>query len=183
MVERNYGPSSPQRTELTSSIEQYWEMAVRIGRAKTHNIDDAQDIAQTAFLKVLGKNTRFDQTRGPFGAWFRTVCTNTATDWLRLKSHRKTVPLDEAPQKAIVHSRTQSAEEAALTRMQLQEFMQTVKNLPPEQAIVFELNRIHSMTVIEISQLLNLPLGTTKSRLNRAIRKLRAAYPNKGATS
>lgn len=173
---------SPQLTELANSFEKYWRMAVQIGRTKTNNIDDTQDIAQTALLKVLEKNAQFDQTRGSFGAWFRTICTNAAIDWQRSNSHRPTVSLDEVPQEAIIHPRTRSAEEEALTRIQLQEFIQTVKKMPPEQAIVYQLNRFGSMTVVEISQSLNLPLGTTKTRLRSGIRKLKAAYPNQGAT-
>jgi RNA polymerase sigma-70 factor, ECF subfamily len=129
------------------------------------NTGHAEEVAQDTFLKVWNKPETWNWNMGTFSNWLLTVARYTAIDRLRKEiHHRPTVELDDT--------------HGALADLQDDEngFLTLMTHLPAEQASLIELAFYQGMTHQELSDKLNLPLGTVKTRLRLGLQKLRALW-------
>ena len=134
------------------------------------NVEDARDALQEAFLKCWRRRQSVGEIEN-LRAWIFRVALNVGRDirstaWRR---RRKPLPDDEAmiksenapPETGLVHQ-----EQVALVRRAL-------LDLRPEEQEVFLLRQNGEMTYEEIARLINIPLGTVKTRMRLALGKLR----------
>ena len=142
----------------------------------TNQPQDAEDMAQEAFLKVWRALPDF-RWECKFSVWLYRIVSNVCLDWLRRQSRRPTVSLsaeDEDGEEAEreVPDERHSPErllEQKLTREAVQRGLET---LPEEQRQILLLREIRGLSYEEIGQALSLEPGTVKSRLFRARKKL-----------
>lgn len=144
--------------EFLPLFDKYHNMVYRIALVSTNSPQDAEDIVQTVFLKLLKGKTRPmpDHER----AWLTTVTINTCRDLMRWNLRRKTEPLDET----IPFS---DPEESAL--------FEAVTALPKKYRLVVHLHYYEGYTHDEISSLLNITPSAVSMRLHRARNLLRSA--------
>jgi len=131
-----------------------------------------QDLAQETFLRVFRALPKFDRN-GParLSTWILTIASHRTIDELRKKRH-ETRSLEEASLEVEAKSRADDgATRTALARL----IDQAVEDLAPEYKAAFVLREYHGLDYVEIAQALAIDLGTVKSRLNRARRRLREA--------
>lgn len=76
------------------------DTVLRIGYTWTGSAQDAQDISQTALLKLLTSPRRFLEP-GQERAWVVRVTVNCCKDWKKSAWHRRRVPLESAPEPAV----------------------------------------------------------------------------------
>lgn len=133
--------------------------------------DVAEELAQEAMLTVWRKAAFYTPDKGPVGTWIYTIARNLRIDRLRRQSSRPyddiadlEIPSDEADGEA----ETSRKQRAALVAKALE-------NLPPEQRQVIEMSFVKDMAQTEIAEELSLALGTVKSRMRLAYRKLRGS--------
>ncbi len=132
-----------------------------------------EDVAQETFLRVFRALPRFDRN-GParLSTWILTIASHRTIDELR-RRRLDTRPL-ESP--AAGHLAAQArADETAERRMLARVIEQAVEDLAPEYRAAFILREYHGLEYAEIATSLCIDLGTVKSRLNRARRRLREA--------
>ncbi len=128
----------------------------------------AEDISQDTMLMVWRKSQTFDRTRAGAGAWIFAIARNQRIDALR-RQGREATELDpsaepDAPQQP----------DSALSAGQLElRVREALKLLPPEQARVIEMSFFLEVPHAAIAETLGLPLGTVKSRLRLAMKRLR----------
>ncbi len=139
--------------------------------------DSAADATQEAFIKAF---RRIHQHRGgSFRAWLLRIVTNTCYDMLRKRARRPTQPLepqsDDEDQERLPRwqSNAESPEEAVLRWEIHQAVQEGLSHLSPEHRTVVVLSDIEGLSYEEIAQVLNIPVGTVKSRLSRARARLR----------
>ena len=128
----------------------------------------AEDFAQDAMLTVWRKADLFDPTRASAATWIFTIARNRRLDVLRRESRALPVPeialAAEEPERPDDH--LSNIEQAGLLR-------EAMQHLSPDQIevlrLAFFLDNPHS----EIARQLDLPLGTVKSRIRKAMIKLR----------
>lgn len=128
----------------------------------------AEDFAQDAMLTVWRKADLFDPTRASAATWIFTIARNRRLDVLRRESRALPVPeialAAEEPERPDDH--LSNIEQAGLLR-------EAMRHLSPDQIevlrLAFFLDNPHS----EIARQLDLPLGTVKSRIRKAMIKLR----------
>ncbi len=137
----------------------------------------AQDVSQEIFVRLWRKPESYVAERGRFLTWLISVTRNRAVDEIRSRSRRlrhetaspeeqeREIPAGEANDPAL---NAQLAEQARTVRAALTE-------LPPEQRQVIELAYFGGLTQQEISDRLDQPLGTVKTRIRLGMQKLRAA--------
>ena len=137
----------------------------------------AQDISQEIFVRLWRKPESYVAERGRFLTWLISVTRNRAVDEIRSRGRRlrhetaspeeqeREIPDGEANDPAL---NAQLAEQARTVRAALTE-------LPPEQRQVIELAYFGGLTQQEISDRLDQPLGTVKTRIRLGMQKLRAA--------
>lgn len=136
----------------------------------------AQDVAQEVFLRVWRHPSLFDVSRGRFVSWLMSVARNRAVDEVRSRGRRRlreVVPApgaDDPPDPQAVDP--QLAAQLSIERERVRGAMD---GLPDEQRLAVELAYFGGMTQQEIASVLNTPLGTVKTRVRLAMKKLRAS--------
>lgn len=138
----------------------------------------AEDVVQDAFLQVHLAAASFDPQR-KFKPWLFTIAANKARDHLRSRTRKKEVPLDAsvdgdedsdggrflalmADNGPTPFENVEEAEKIALVR-------KTVDQLPPALREVLILAYFHQFPYKEMADILDIPLGTVKSRLHAAV--------------
>jgi RNA polymerase sigma-70 factor, ECF subfamily len=129
----------------------------------------AEDIVQEAMLTVWRKAASYDPAKAAVGTWIFTIARNLRIDAIRRDRHRDLDPTDPrlAPEPAILPDReVETAREEAQVRAALQA-------LPEDQAKIVNLAFYDGKSHGEIAASLAIPLGTVKSRLRLAFRRVR----------
>jgi RNA polymerase sigma factor (sigma-70 family) len=131
--------------------------------------DDAEDIAQETFLRAWNHLKRFDMTR-PLRPWLLSIASNLASN-RRRSAGRYLSALTRAFRNEPVSST--GVEEKSVKHMEASDLWKAVQNLSmPDQQIVY-LRYFLELSVTEAAQVLNIAEGTVKSRLSRALDRLR----------
>ena len=139
--------------------------AVRFGLTE----DAAEDVAQETLLSLWRRADQFDPERGTASAWVFAIAANARLDRLRRdKRSQAQAPLEEgALDVADVEAGADPADAARLSDL--------VEVLPPDQRRIVHMSFFAGASHGEIAAALALPLGTVKSRVRLALKKLRAA--------
>jgi RNA polymerase sigma-70 factor, ECF subfamily len=130
--------------------------------------DDAKDIAQESFLRAWKYLKRFDPSR-PLKPWLLSITSNLASN-RRRSAGRYIAALMRAFRDEPVSVRI---EERSIQDLEANELWQAVQHLnPPDQQIIY-LRYFLDLSVSETAQSMQIAEGTVKSKLSRALEKLR----------
>ncbi|MGQ9650934.1 MAG: RNA polymerase sigma factor [Phycisphaerae bacterium] len=145
----------------------------------------AEDVVQEAFLQVHLAAATFDRSRR-FKPWLFTIAANKARDCLRSRGRKSEVPLDahvgnadeDTGQTFRDFMADHSADPVAgLESMEEREQVRAVlARMPDHLREVLVLSYYHQFPYREIAEILNVPLGTVKSRLHAAVATFGKAY-------
>lgn len=134
----------------------------------TGRVDEAEDLTQEVFVKVYRTLDRYRETEGSFPAWLMAVARNHAIDHYR---RRKEEMLRRADDPQVLEHMAASVEHpiAGLERQERARLVHRgLRALPPELRLPLVLCDLQGLPYDEIATALHLPLGTVKSRINRA---------------
>lgn len=161
---------------LHPHLQKMYNLALRL----LSNEDDAQECCQEALVRAWRKLPSF-RGSASFATWLRRIVTNTCLDRLRQRKRENVVSLDHAlvaedgddwvpelpdtqnplPDEAVFHQERNAAIRAAIAR------------LPDEYRVALVLCELEHYSYVEAARLLGIPMGTLKSRINRARQLLR----------
>jgi RNA polymerase sigma-70 factor, ECF subfamily len=137
----------------------------------------AEDVFQETFFQVHQSADQFDAERR-FRPWLFTIAANKARDLMRSQARRPTNPLqasispgdDESGEYIDLMQAVESLPEEPLEQRELQEAVQkTVMGMPDHLREILLLSYFHQFPYKQISDILDIPLGTVKSRLHAAV--------------
>ncbi len=139
------------------------------------NSADAEDLLQEVFLRAYQGLPSFDG-RASLSTWLYRIATNLCIDYQRRRARRvQTVPYlaweDEDGEVGHWESpdtQTPDPMEAALNRELQQVVEHAIRSLSPKLRTVLLLYDVEDLSYEEIARVLNIPMGTVKSRLNHA---------------
>jgi RNA polymerase sigma factor (sigma-70 family) len=142
-----------------------------------HGADDgqAEEIVQETMLSLWRKAGMFDPSKASAGTWIFTIARNLRIDAIR-KSRRPEFDPDDP---AFVPDREQAADDSLEEGEMRVRVREALNDLPEEQASVVRLSFFEDKPHGEIAKQLALPLGTVKSRLRLAMRRIRTALGEK----
>lgn len=136
--------------------------------------DHAEDLMQEVFLRAWRRANRYSGTRGSLISWLLSITHNMAIDEIR--------KLQRRPQKADAHEpdlmmsalrdQDEPVEDQVLASSNGELIRAALTEIPDSQRLVLELGYFHGMTQREISEHLDVPLGTIKTRMRLALKKL-----------
>ncbi len=154
----------------------YQGMAYNVAFRVTGNEETAADACQDGFLKAYKAIKQY--RGGSFKSWLLRIITNTCYDHVRYKNRRPTTLLEDITANPDDHSTNLISEderpEEHVLRGELNDLLQlAINQLPEDQRVVLVLSDVQGLSYQEISEVINQPLGTVKSRLSRARRRLR----------
>jgi RNA polymerase sigma-70 factor (ECF subfamily) len=136
-----------------------------------HDPKLAEELVQEVTLRVWRRAGRYDPGRGASSSWIFGIARNVAADLARARA-RAPVPVAEPGEQTAPWD-----EDRAWTAW---EVARAVAELPEDQRRVVEMAYANQMTQSEIAVELGIPLGTVKTRLYTALRKLRAIFAERG---
>ena len=134
------------------------------------NPRQAEDLVQEAMLRVWERATLYDPARAQASTWIFTVARNLRLDALR--GERRPEP----ESKALLAGLADPGEPADLqldSSRREERVRAALATLPPEQLDILKLSFFEDVAHADIARRLGLPLGTVKSRIRRALGRLR----------
>ena len=139
-----------------------------------NDADEAKDIANIVFLKAYDKLSTFTDYSS-FGGWLRIITNRTAIDYLRSRAlHRFTLEREDS--QLNIHEESSSNENDLINHMTYETIMNEIKKLPKQKRKINELFYVNNLTVVQISEILHVPVGTVKSVLFRTRNKLKQQF-------
>jgi RNA polymerase sigma factor (sigma-70 family) len=141
---------------------------------------EAHDAVQEAFVKAYGALGRF-RSGASFRPWLLRIVANEAVNRRRAARRQLNLALRAAESRPEGDA-APSPEGAALERERRDELMQAMGTLKPEDRLVIAYRYWFELSEQEMSEALGVARGTVKSRLSRALRKLRAALSEEPST-
>lgn len=141
------------------------------------NRASAEDVFQESFLQVHQSADQFDLTR-KFRPWLFTIAANKARDLIRSQARRPTHPLqasinsgdDDSGEFIDLMESAASVPSEPMERAELQQLVQeTVAGMPEHLREILLLSYFHQFPYKQIGDILDIPLGTVKSRLHAAV--------------
>ncbi len=133
----------------------------------------AEELTVETFWRIYRSHARFDPSRS-FGAWARRIATNLALDYL--KHVRKEVEFPE-------NWSQETMPDPAIQQDTRERIQRAFSQLPAKLRVAATLALIEERPYEEIAESLDIPVGTVKSRVFRAIRLLRKKLKQLGVES
>ncbi|MDO4983073.1 MAG: sigma-70 family RNA polymerase sigma factor [Eubacteriales bacterium] len=157
-------------------VREYEKNVYNLALRMTGNSEDAYDMSQEAFIKAYNSLTAF-RGDSKFSVWLYRIVSNVCLDFLRSRNRRPTSSLsvenddgeeveldiadeEQTPEKLLERSLTRDAVRRGLL------------SLPDDHRQILLLREIEGLSYDEISEALGLEVGTVKSRIFRARKKL-----------
>lgn len=159
-------------------VSLYQDRAFSVATGILGNSHDAMDVVQDAFIKAFRNIGKFNFS-STFNTWLHRIVINTSIDELRKrKHHSQVVSLDrsyesEDGEYTVQYEDTESYVEEILERKESIDLLKkALETIEEDHRMVIVLSDIKGYSYQEISTILDLPLGTVKSRIARARAKL-----------
>jgi RNA polymerase sigma-70 factor (ECF subfamily) len=172
-------PRADQPAPLEELLPPLLDSAYRVALRLTGNQADAEDLVQEgAFLAAKGFKTFRPGTN--FKAWFFRVMTNAFySKYRRAKRQGDQVDLDDTPEAYLfhrtmdagLHNRGENPVESLMTTLSTDRITAALRELPEEYRVVSSMYFEEDMAYQDIAAVLDIPVGTVRSRLHRG-RKL-----------
>jgi len=178
LVESTLDSDSSLVSRCLRGDETAWEDLVRLHTRKVYALcyrftgsgSEAQDLTQEVFLRVFRTVKSFRQTEGSFATWLSRVTRNLLIDhYRRTRQERVTDSIEEQlPMMEVEGAAASSRPDQALAGREASEILQaTLQKLSPDLREAVILRDLQEMEYREIAQVLGIPEGTVKSRINR----------------
>jgi RNA polymerase sigma-70 factor (ECF subfamily) len=152
-------------------VQRHMELAFRTAYLLTGSAAEAEDAAQDAFVKAHGALGRFRPGRA-FRPWLLRIVGNEARNRRRAAGRRAALEL-RAAREAGSAGAVVSPEAAAEAAEERRRLLRALDALGDEARLVVACRHLLQLTVEETATALGLPEGTVKSRLARALARLR----------
>jgi RNA polymerase sigma-70 factor (ECF subfamily) len=153
---------------LTQIYEENFDRIYRYIVLKIGDRTEAEDMTQQVFLNVLKSISSYKWQGMPFTSWLYRIAHNQVVDFLRKRSRRATVPLDES-----IPSLRDDPESAAMQRLEIEGLAVAAKKLTAAQQEVISLRFAAELSVAEVARVMGKSEGAVKALQHSAIVALR----------
>lgn len=150
-----------EQPELERLARVFNQRVFRFAYARLGNRQDAEDVTQETFLRLVRFAPEFsDDTKAR--AWLFQVAANCANDFYRFPWRKHELSVDELPERESTQPETDG-------------ILETVLSLPPKYRSVIHLFYYENESIAEISETLSMSQSAVKTRLTRARKLLQEA--------
>lgn len=162
-----------QQSSFSELIDEYKNLVFNLAYRMTNNLDDAEDISQEVFIRVYKSLYNFNPNY-KFSTWLYQVTLNFCRDKFRkgkIPSVSLDAPLNKDDQKnfsSLIPNNENNPEEIFIEVEQTNFINKLISSLPPKYREVIVLRHLRDLSYEEMSKILNISLGSVKTRLFRA---------------
>lgn len=162
-----------QQSSFSELIDKYKNLVFNLAYRMTYNLQDAEDISQEVFIRVYKSLSNFNP-RYKFSTWLYQVTLNFCRDRFRkgkIPSVSLDAPLNKDDQKdlsSLIPDNENDPEEIFIEVEQTNFINTLISSLPPKYREVIVLRHLRDLSYEEMSKILNISLGSVKTRLFRA---------------
>jgi RNA polymerase sigma-70 factor (ECF subfamily) len=135
----------------------------------TNDQEEGEDVLQNVFVKIWNNFASYDEQKGRLYTWMLNIARNMAIDSTRSRHEKVKNKIQEATDN-VYHRNNMFAENNSHENIGLQTI---IAGLKEDQQQIIDLAYFQGYTQEEISQKLNIPLGTVKTKVRQAIITLR----------
>ena len=154
-------------TFTTSELNDVLPALRRFALSLTRNEDQADDLVQDSVERAIAKSEYFEPGTN-LRSWMFTLCRRVFLNQIRKQKTRgAVVDLDDAPQSSVAAAPTQ------YTSVECNEVIQGFDRLPMRDKVVLSLVAVEGLKYEEAAEVLDVPVGTVRSRLSRARARLK----------
>jgi RNA polymerase sigma-70 factor (ECF subfamily) len=147
----------------------YFSFAMSVAVRYTGDENEAMEIVNDSFMKVLEKSGEFDSTR-PFRPWYGKILVNSAID-----NYRKNTKYPSHLQISDIEA-TEEQEPGIYAELSAGDILGLFRQLPEKYRITFNLFEVEGYSHDEIAKQLDITASTSRSNLTRARKMLRELY-------
>ena len=167
--------SNQDRDALATLYERFgrrvFSLAVRI----LSDSVSAEEVTQDVFMSVWRRGATYVSKKGKFTTWLFSIAHNRTIDELRKRRRDLSRTNDDIDDHLNLESGDVSPPDATVAQSEYAKIRAAMEDLPEEQKNVVELSYFKGLTQTEIAEKTGQPLGTVKTRMRLALKKLRKA--------
>jgi RNA polymerase sigma-70 factor (ECF subfamily) len=150
-------------------VERHMKQAYDVAYGLLNDHDDAEDVAQEAFVRAYRSLRNFREEAG-FGTWLYRIVHNVSLNRVRQKKVRQSREMNPDHRAAASEARTHSYSETVDTRAHIE---RALHQLPTLQRSVVILRHLEGMSTQQASRILGCSEGTVKTHLHRGLKKMK----------
>lgn len=152
---------------FNAMVDRYKNRLMNVIGRMLSSTEEAEDIVQETFVRVYQHRQSFN-FKHCFSTWIYTIALNLARNELRKRKKFKFYEISE-----MQGNEKEFAVDAKVPTRLPQVLENAIRQLPEKYRIAFVLRDVQELPYDEVAKILNVPLGTVKSRVNRARLMLR----------
>ncbi len=167
---------------FTEIVRRYQRAVYRVAYALTRRAEDADDLAQEAFVRAHRSLDTF-RADEPLYPWLSRITVNLAYSLFRRRRRRPEAELEPLLESGREWAAGEDPVEEVEGREQADRLRAAFSALSPEHQAILALRIVQGLSYDEIARTLQVPAGTVMSRLSRARAELRARLAERGGES
>ena len=157
--------------------DKYCRLVYTLAYQMVGNHTDADEIVQETFIRAF-KNIHKLRNVSSFTSWLYQITTNLSIDLRKIRTKRRTLPLDESPENVsafelATSKRIKNPSQVLENDELLLQITEAVEGLPAQQKAVILLHEVEGLPKKVISEILKCSLVTVRTNLHHARKKLR----------
>ena len=163
------------REALSSLYDRYGRRVFALAARILNDPVSSEEVTQDVFMSVWRRGSSYSADKGKFTTWLFSIAHNRTIDELRKRRRDRNRQNDDIDDHLNLESKEISPPDAAVAQSEYAMVRQALGILPVEQRQVVELSYFKGLTQAEIAEQTGQPLGTVKTRMRLALKKLRNA--------
>ena len=163
------------RQALAALYDRYGRRVFALAVRMLNDPLGSEEVTQDVFMSVWRRGASYTSKKGKFTTWLFSITHNRTIDELRKRRRDRSRENADIDDHLNIQSGDISPADAAVARSEYAKIRAAMKRLPVEQKSVVELSYFKGLTQTEIATKTGQPLGTVKTRMRLALKKLRTA--------
>lgn len=152
-------------------MHRYYKRIYNISFKFVGKFNEAEDLTQEIFFRVFSQLDKFN-TDGNFLFWVQRVAKNYCIDHYRKTRKERQFLLQQQPEISFKDMQLIDQQEAMEGQEKMKKIMEEISKLPQSLKDCLVMRDLQGYSYQEIASILNLPVGTVKSRINRSRKEL-----------
>jgi RNA polymerase sigma-70 factor (ECF subfamily) len=163
------------RDALATLYERYGRRVFALAVRILNDPVGSEEVTQDVFMSVWRRGVSYTSKKGKFTTWLFSIAHNRTIDELRKRRRDRSRENDDIEDHYDLKSSDVSPADAAVAQSEYAKIREAMEDLPLKQKTVVELSYFKGLTQTEIVTKTDQPLGTVKTRMRLALKKLRKA--------